>query len=307
MKKNYNLNDPREYHLNDLETLGWELTVCNCLETPNSFIQKILEKSNTFGNLLFNFLEKFINFDQIENILEVGGGYGFLMRDFLSKKNHFKATMLDISPFLINKQNTTLKNKDLNFIQQDFLSTEQKFLKNFDLLILNENLGDFPTICDLNPSIFNKKESLDSLEKKIKFFIDKYSLELNSNQKNNLNIGAWEILEKICQAKVKNIYLSEHSCEAEIPNQKPSLNPEKISLKGHHEYTLNFSFLEKIAKFYGYHSVRGQYLNFIKIKKSDKINFILNSNTDKDEHEIIRHFVYDLHKYEYLILQRCQV
>lgn len=78
--------------------------------------------------------------------------------------------------------------------------------------------------------------------------------------------------------------------------------PEKISLKGHDEYSIQFSYLEKIAKTKGYRILRNSYADILQVEFSDRVNFIMRSSSSKDEHEIIRHFIEDVYKYEYLVL-----
>ena len=73
---------------------------------------------------------------------------------------------------------------------------------------------------------------------------------------------------------------------------------------GHDEYTIRFSDLVRVAEQFGYRVVRGQYKDFITYEYTDAINFILTSGSQKDEHEIIRQFIEDLYKYEYLVLIR---
>ena len=50
--------------------------------------------------------------------------------------------------------------------------------------------------------------------------------------------------------------------------------------------------------------VRGQYADFIEFDMTDRLNFILTSHSQKDEHEMIRQFIEDCFKYEYLLLIR---
>jgi hypothetical protein len=186
------------------------------------------------------------------------------------------------------------------------LQMETNFLTNFDMVIMNENLGDLPTLA-FHPDSKDDSATILSYEKAI-HFIDKYKLSVKAGE--NINIGAWEILENLCLAKVKYIYFSEHSCEAVAPDfLKSYLNftsancPEKISLRGHDEYTIKFSFLQRISETFNYKIVRGPLADFLKLDFNDKVRTTLKlPAAHTDEHEIIRQFVYDLYKYEYLIL-----
>ncbi len=140
----YHLNSTVDYHKNGLDTLGWELTVCNSLEPTASRCRSILERPSSYGNLLYDFLNNLIPFREIHNILEIGGGYGYIMRDFLIRNPGLRATMLDISPYLLGRQRETLASFPADYRQEDFLDTDPDFVRNFDMAVLNENLGRFP-------------------------------------------------------------------------------------------------------------------------------------------------------------------
>ena len=74
-------------------------------------------------------------------------------------------------------------------------------------------------------------------------------------------------------------------------------------LRGHDEYTIRFSDLEKIARAFQYRIIRGPFADFLEVDFSGQVGYILRTEfSQKDEHEVIRHFVGDLYKYEYLIL-----
>lgn len=304
---NYTLNTTNKYHINDLNSLGWEMTVCNALYPGTSPCRKALKINKSFGVLLYQFLAQLFPLNNIRNILEVGGGLGNLMHDFLSLNPQLKATMLDISPHLLAKQKELLQGFAVNFQEMDILQIDGSALSSFDLVIMNENIGDLPAL------VVNPVAGLPSAEElsfihRAAYFINKYHLSLKQNE--NINIGAMEVLEKLCLAGIKYIYLSEHSCEAVAPDDlKPYLriaasgNPEKITLKGHNEYTINFSCLQKIAETFNYDVMRGPFADFLKLDLNDKVRTALQSSVPhSDEQEILQHFVYDLYKYEYLVL-----
>ena len=128
----------------------------------------------------------------------------------------------------------------------------------------------------------------------------------------NVNIGAIEALEKLCSSGIPYIYLGEHSCEASVPEGLRSLiriestgNPEKISLTGHDEYTIKFSYLEKVGASHGYKSIRGPFADFIQFEMTDEARYaLMYGDHYSDEAEMISQFIEDLYKYEYLILIR---
>ena len=311
MAEDYTLNSTKSYHTEHLNTLGWELTVCNALHPEGTPVRKLLSCNDSFGHLLYDYLGQFFPMEKISKVLEIGGGYGYLMRDFLDRNGSLKACMLDISPFLLGKQQETLKEYALDFRQEDFLETDPIFLKGFDLAILNENLGDFPSLVNLSQDVFGlSTDNVDPVLQWAAGFFKKYNLERPRDDTFNVNAGAIEALVKLCSSGIPYIYVGEHSCEASIPEGLRSLihvestgNPERISLAGHDEYTIKFSYLQQIAHALDYTSIRGPFADFIQFEMTDEIRFILSSGgRHSDEAEIICQFVEDLYKYEYLIL-----
>ena len=214
-------------------------------------------------------------------------------------------------PYLIARQKDTLRDYPIHFIEKDFLETAVEELRSFDLAILNENLGDFPTLVDLHANLFNASSAtMTGPLKRARYFIDRYDLIQPDERPFNLNIGALDALDKCCLAGIPNIFLGEHSCEAQVPESyrryitvRATGNPERISLYGHNEYTIKFSHLEKVARTFGYRIIRGPFADFLPFEFTDKLRCIMNQPSPGcDEHEIIRHFLTDLFQYEYLLL-----
>jgi hypothetical protein len=304
----YFLSTTSNYHIHALNTLGWELTVVNALYPENSPCRSTLKHNSSFGTQLFHFLSKTIPVSGLKTVLEVGGGMGYLMRDFLACAPHLHATMLDISPFLLQKQKETLAGLPVCFQQMDFLKMALSDLRSFDLAILNENLGDFPTLVFEQNLPRQKDPGTIRALNRMADYEEEYALEFTPTE--NINIGALEVIEKLCSAAIPYIYLSEHSCETSLNNPHfPHRNfaasgaPEKISLQGHAEFTIKFSHLQTIARAFPYKVFRGQYIYILPIDFNDKVKAALRSPTPlTDEQEIIQQFVYDLYKYEYLVL-----
>lgn len=308
----YTFNTTKDYHIDQMNSLGWELTVCNALYPANTPLRKILTRDDSFGNLLFDYLGKYIPIKKIQRIIEIGGGYGYLMKDFLGINNSLKPLMLDISPFLLQKQKETLSGHNVSFRQEDFLETEPALFAEFDLAIMNENLGDLPAIINLEKGIFQLSPSkiADSHLKMAINLFERYGLSKPSNETFNFNIGAIRAIEKLCTSEIPYIYLGEHSCEAETPRGlkglieiEPAWNPERIPLKGHDEYTIRFSHIEQLAHSFNYKTIRGPFADFIQPNFTDDLRLTLASRGRySDEGEMICHFVEDLYKYEYLLL-----
>ena len=309
----YEVNDTTKYHIYELESLGWELTVCNALEPAGSPCRLILKQNTSYGHLLYDYLCRFISMNTLHHMIEIGGGYGYLTRDFLDRNNTLQATMLDVSPCLLQKQRYLLKDHEVNYRQADIMDVDGRELQLFDLAILNENLGDLPTMVNIHRDVFlSRLHDLDQPLQRVRQMFDQYALDLPEGELFNLNIGALDVLEKLCHAGIPFIFISEHSCEAEVPEplrrwiqiQSPG-NPERIRLRGHDEYTIRFSYLERIARTFQYKIFWGPLADFIAFDFTDKVRYMMQSKFFmKDEHEIIRYFIEDLYQYEYLILMK---
>jgi hypothetical protein len=315
----WRLHTTRDYHLQDLTTLGWEWTVCNSLSHPDSPCRKVLERPDSYGNLLFDFLALSLDWGNVRRILEVGGGYGVLMRDLLARNPGMAALCIDLSPVLLAKQRETLQDFPAEFRQEDFLETPRPVLAGFDLAILNENLGDLPVVLDVPRKVVEGGENLDGPSRKespflerVQHFFDRYGLEAPEGETFPFNLGACEALEKLCLARVPAIFLSEHSCEACVARHLSGLirvsapgRPERISLKGHDEYTVLFSHLEKIGWLHEYRLQRGSLADFLDVAWTDRLRSVLRAPAPRtDEDEVLRHFLGDLYQYEYLLLVR---
>ncbi|MCX8123936.1 MAG: class I SAM-dependent methyltransferase [Spirochaetes bacterium] len=302
------INDTRAYHKEHITTLGWELTVCNMLYPENSPCRQIVKKNASYGTLLFEFLSQYIDMKKIGTIMEVGGGYGYLMKDFLTCLKESKVIMVDISPAMLDEQKKNVKG-NATFILSDFLDIDAQILSKADLIICNEIFGDFITVCNLTREVLETSESWEI--KQCKRFIDEYNLEIYSIPC-NINLGALLAVEKMCKAQTRYIYVSEHSCESESQGDfkecitvSPTFNPYEIRLFGHSEFTIQFSHLEKVARRWGYTVHRGVYNDIFGCCMTPKLQFILNSTVNvKDEYEILRQFVGDMFTYEYLLCTR---
>lgn len=283
------------------------------LEDSQSRCRKILRKSDTFGNLLYDFLSAVLPMDRIIHLIEIGGGYGFLMRDFLRRNRRHRATMIDLSPFLLAKQREMLREFPVQFKEGDFLEINGSVLHGMELAILNEVMGDLPTVCQITQkALMQLSCSGDQILLEAKRICDLYRISPPEGELLCLNIGAIQALEKLCKAEIPHIYASEHSCEASVPIQlrgllelAPTGEPERIRLRGHNEYTVRFSDLKKVADRFGYAAMRGQYIDFIEPVIDGDVEFILRVGASRiDWYEIVQQFIEDLAKYEYLILSR---
>jgi hypothetical protein len=290
------VNSTADYYRSGEGSLGWELTVSNALYPEDSPCRKVLKKAASYGNLLHDYLSLFIPVERVQNILEIGGGYGYVMKEFLIRHPSMTATMVDISPRFSGIQRQTLKDYRVDYVIADFMELDPSYLAGKDLAILNENLGDFPTLADVPSTIFQKPPQ-EPLERRVRELFTLYSFEFPHTETFGFNLGAVEAVETLCASGIPYVFIGEHSCEAKVPEPfkdifsiSSSFQPERIPLKGHNEYTIKFSYLEKVAGFYGYATQRGPFADFLKIEWNDRLRHIMASpSLADDESEIIRH------------------
>lgn len=306
----YRLSTTDSYHRQDLKALGWELTVCNSLYPSGTPIRRVLLRDASYGELLYDHLDRFIPLGRVGSVLEIGGGYGYLIKDFLSKNDRLRPSMLDISPALLEKQREALAGHEVSYLLEDALEVEAALLQRYELVILNENLGDFPTAVDIDRRILEDGPGrLDRVTEEIRRFFDTYDLERPVDSF-NFNLGAMEIVERLCSSGIPYIFIGEHSCEGMAPPAlRPFItissdgNPRRIPLKGHDEYTIRFSHLQRMAECHGYRTVRGPFADYIVPNITEGLKAVLATRgLYSDSEEMVYHFIGDLYEYEYLVM-----
>jgi len=149
------------------------------------------------------------------------------------------------------------------------------------------------------------------LSKRICRLFDTYSLEVPTSS-SNVNLGAMEMVEKLCLSGAPRVFIGEHSCEATVPQAlRPYIslaadgNPRRIPLKGHDEYTIKFSHLSRIAECHGYRTLRGPFADYIAPRMTEGLKAVLATRgLYSDSEEMIYHFIGDLYEYEYLVMMK---
>jgi len=307
------LHSTADYHRRRIESLGWELTVCNMLEPRDSPCRSILTTKSSYGHLLYDFLAGRVPMENARAVIEIGGGYGCLMRDFLERNPALSVAMLDISPALLERQRETLRGRKIEWRNEDFLSSDPQTFSEFDLAILNEILGDFPVLTGLGVDDLSSDASQVPEEVRAAGrLFNRYGFPKPEAESFSFNIGAVTATEKLCAAGVPRIFIGEHSCEATVPEEyrpfvrvRASGIPERIALYGHDEYTVAFSHLARVAGFWGYDVVRGPFADYLPIEWSEGLRCVLSSGIEMTgREETLRQFVGDLYQYEYLLLQQ---
>ncbi len=288
------INDTTDYYKSSTPNLLYEITICQCLSSEELPYFNLLSENKTFGILLAEYLKTFITSPEI--IVEIGGGHGTLMRDFLKIFSPAKVYMVDISETFLKKQKETLKEySNIEFINSDIFDFINNFKEQIDLLICNEVIGDLKTIVNIDKFFFKQKYEFDT----------SYLPEIF-----NFNIGAVELVS-LLKNKIRLGFISEHSSTYELPeaykpyllDERTNFSPRKISLYGHNEYTINFKMLKEAAESVGFKTIKKHFLQFLPLKFDKAVKFVLSSKSHQtDFHEIIYEFYNHVKEYELLIL-----
>jgi len=208
--------------------------------------------------------------DKGKAILEIGGGTGYLARDFLKylKDNkprtykHIHYTMLELSPVLIKsqKEQTALHRPVISHVTGDALAAPFSS-GTFSLIIANEMIADLPSVRMKKEWVDNgsadqiPRESLPALK-----FIKNFNIPVDDAFPEFLvNLGAWQMMEKIYHL------LSHGGTAVIIEYGSPCMYPVAVHLKEHTEYSIHFGHLEKIANKLGFETRLEGLADFLKM------------------------------------------
>lgn len=299
------INSTRGFHREIPVDLLKELTVCESLSERTSPYVRALGLEKPYGEILGDFLAEGGLLSACSVLMEVGGGYGSLMDALLSSHGGLiqKVFMADLSPGLLMKQRERLKGHHgkTSFIRADIHELKGSARGRLDLIIINEVIGDLDVATDLDPS---------SLPEDISRLISTYGLEIPEQGPFNLNTGAIRLMETLCRLGVP-AFISEHSCDPIIPADMQYLAdglaldsfPREIRLYAHSEYTIRFSHLIKVARFFGRTVATGSMLELLGFRDANRWRFVFTRKAcATDEQEIILEFLDHAREYRWLTI-----
>ena len=327
------LNLTHDYYTGEDPSLLWEMTICQSLGDGCGTFAKALEKPQAYGALVAEFmLETTALLPDCQKVIEIGGGYGTLMAALLPVLQPQQVDMVDISPTLLQKQRERLRQLQISFHCRDLFNWLPRLEpQTVDLLILNEIIGDFPTITgltkaalaealkkpptapdvSLNPATLNEEE----LQQEAGRLIKAYDLNLKGLPETfNLNYGALVFIERLAQTEIKRTFITEHGCDTILPYpfslfpaiQPPTdRNPRRIKLKDHDEYNIRFDHLEQVARKLAFRVKRFHLMDLLKVRFDDEINYLLSSQKPvSEEQEIFLEFYEHVAEYQGIILEK---
>ncbi|TAL16226.1 methyltransferase domain-containing protein [bacterium] len=311
------LNKTEDFYKGGDASLLWEMTICQSLSRADAPCANALETRASYGEKLAGFLTSRAGIKPGARIIEVGCGYGTLMESLIGHLRPSAVTMIDISPRFHEMQKTALgSHKNVSFVLSDVFDWLDTPGETADLLISNENIGDFPAADGLSPEKVRRMLESgitqgDTLEGRSVKLIQRYGLPLpEGDEPFALNIGAIEYLEKL-KGRAKTVFLSEHSADIVLRepysgflDYDPAGRPRRIELKGHAEYTIRFDHLERVAKALGFKTERVSMLEFLGVRHDAGARFVARAECVGNENaEILHEFLHHVKEYECLLLQ----
>ncbi len=282
-----------------------EFTISESLRSVDSPYSKALKISHSYGATIGGKLAEMNLLKPGCRICEVGGGYGSLMRGLLDcyAARINRVTMIDLSMHLLMRQRACLKSWGwkIAFVQGDISEMIQS-LRDVDLMILNEVVGDLDTWTDLSAGEFPGE---------VERFVRDYNLDIPDGGKFHINIGALRLLEEVCRKGIPS-FICEHSSDPLIPPGMDYLArgleldgfPREIKLRDHSEYTIRFSHLIRVAEAFGWKVRTGSLLEFLGIDDTPGLRFIFTAQASaKDEQAVILEFLDHVREYRWLTVE----
>ena len=309
------INDTTSFYAGDgPPSLFWELTICQSLADPQSPYQVALRDPRRYGEILARFLVRTLGLDPDWSVVEVGGGYGSLMGAFLDVAPLRDLTMVDISPFFTARQRELLGRRGaFRFVTADALTYFPDAERPVDLVISNENIGDFPTVTGI------RKDELEAALadggaggplREVAEVVAAYDLDLSAAPTVfHFNLGAIRYLEALAPV-ARRVFLSEHSCDPVLPSEYRFLPlpagdgyPREIPLKGHSEYSIHFGHLARVAERLGYRVTRLHLAELVGLRIDEGLQAMARvRSTASETAEMVHEFCEHVAEYQCMVL-----
>ncbi len=282
------VNRTESFYRSDHPSLFWELTVCQSLARADTPFQAALERPAPYGVLVARYLARATGRRRWGRVVEVGGGYGSLMSGFLEEAEVEGVVMVDLSPRFLQEQRRALRGVERAvFVEADATAFFRALPDRVDLVIANENLGDFPTVRGLEPGAVRAAvagRAADPLTLEVAERVRRYGLDLcGAPDPFAFNLGAVAFLEALA-GKARVVFLAEHSADPVLPDRYRFLPqpaghgfPRRIALKDHDEYTVRFDHLETVARHLGFAVHRFHLAELLGLRADEGIRSVVRS------------------------------
>ncbi len=311
------INDTSSFYAGDgAPSLFWELTICEALAALESPYQKALDTPRRYGEILAGFLVRELGLQPSWSVVEVGGGTGSLMAAFLEAVPLRDLTMVDLSPHFSARQREALGGRGpARFAVADAVRYFQDRDAPVDLVVSNENIGDFPTVTgilreELGRALAGSPASGPLGQ--VADLVRRYDLDLSgAPEAFHFNLGAVRYLEALAPV-ARRVFLSEHSCDPLLPEPYRFLSlpagdgyPREVPLKGHSEYTVHFGHLARVAERLGYRVRRLHMAELIGLRRDEGLQAMARTRTTHSETaELVHEFCEHVAEYQCMVLWR---
>lgn len=319
------VNDPAAYYAREeAPSLGWEMTVCQCLAERESPYLAALERPRRYGEAVAEFLAGRLGTSAFDTVVEVGGGTGSLMAAFLDAAEAAELTMVDLSPHFSRSQAAALAGRaGVRFVVADALEYLRRSDAPIDLVVSNENIGDLPTYVNLPRDEVLRRAAQpeaapaapDDPVGRTADLVRTYGLEgdLGAAPENfAFHVGAVEYLDALAR-RARAVFLTEHGSDTAVPapyrdfvELEPSDGfPRRVALKGHDEYTIRFGQLARVARLLGYRVERFHLMELLGLRHDPGARSLVRVlNTRCEAAEVFREFYHHVAEYQGLLLTR---
>ena len=250
-------------------------------------------------------------------MVEVGGGTGSLMAAFLDVVPLTELTLVDLSPFFSARQRGALADRGaFRFVTSDAVAYFRGAEQLVDLVISNENIGDFPTVTGIRrselESALRSGGDAGSPLGQVAEVVRRYDLDLgDAPEMFHFNLGAVRYLEALAPV-ARRVFLSEHSCDPVLPEPYAFLPlpagdgyPREIPLKGHSEYTIHFGHLAQVAEALGYRVRRGHLAELVGLRFDPGLQAMARvASTTSETAELVHEFCEHVAEYQWMVLEK---
>ncbi|MBN2232650.1 MAG: SAM-dependent methyltransferase [Deltaproteobacteria bacterium] len=143
------LNRTNAFYEAEDPSLLWELTICQSIGMGTGGYASALREPAPYGTIVGRRLRNLGLPAAPVHVVEIGGGWGTLMRGLLRELEPCRLTMVDISAALLARQCEALGTGAGTFVQADAREFLAGLTDPADLVIANEIIGDLPTVTDI--------------------------------------------------------------------------------------------------------------------------------------------------------------
>jgi SAM-dependent methyltransferase len=318
-------NDTSTYHRSSQVSLGWEQTISECLRDPASPYTEALEIRRAYGEVISDLLQARGMIRDGFRVLEVGGGYGNLAQYLLGRFSTITMTLVDISPVFCARQRQSLAPfGDRAAVIEADIFDYLEHSDRFDLIISNENMGDFPALVDIPAKLLAAPTGMphgrgenrareEAFLAEARDFIQLLGIDpADVPDTVNLNTGAVRFVNKAME-RADRLFVAEHSSDWSLPepitdflrDSRPDHWPKKIILFSHFEVTVSFEHLKRALRAGGISWDSGRLMDLLRVRNDPEIRYILTSGSiQTPKHEIIGEFIDHVKEYQWLLAYR---